>query len=870
MKLRKALSLLIWFVLFSTGLYGQAESKIKMSNLPPLPAMEEGGVSLGFAGMMGGMHQGKVIVAGGANFPSGLPWEGGAKEWHNSIYILDNNSWKLSTQTLPIPLGYGASVSTDKGVLLIGGDNKDQVSKSVFLLVYNSSNNDVDISTYPDLPEPLAYSSAVLEGDYVYVTGGMNGEKSSNSFYRLNIKEKKTWEKLEDFPGEPRALHAMVVQETSHSRNLFLIGGRNQIKGAISKPLAQYLSYDLNKKLWIDKGDVTIDGKPLVVMGAVAEPMGSMHILLYGGSDDLLFTQLETLGQEIAGATNDSLSKNLTEQRDRLLNTHPGFSNEILAFNSITDRWFVYDTLEVNLPVTTLGIKNGNDFLIVSGEISPGIRTPKVYSFSVDEPAHTFGTLNYTVLALYLLISLLIGVYFARKQKSTDDYFVGGGRIPWWASGLSVFGTLLSAITFMAIPAKAFVTDWSFFLLNIAAIAITPLIAFVFIPFFNRLHISTAYEYLEIRFNYLARAIGSISFILFQLGRIGIVLLLPSLAISIVTGISVETCILLMGILCVLYTAFGGIEAVIWTDVLQVIVLMGGSIVAIVWILMHTETSVNEMIAYASEREKFNIINFDFNFTDSTFWVVFIGGLASAMVTQGTDQTIVQRYLTSSSVKDSQKTLYTNALLTLPATIIFFGIGTLLYIFYTEMPDRLSPAISNNDSLFPWYIVKELPVGVSGLLIAGIFSAAMSSISSSLNSVSTAFCNDLYKRYNPKLSDVGMLKVARIVTVFVGIFGVLLALWMANSNIKSLWDQFYRFLGLFTGGLGGMFLLGMLTKRANSTGTLIGLVISGILLWYISVYTSINFLMYSFIGVASCFGFGYVFSLFFKEPKREV
>lgn len=869
MNIRKVVSLLVLIILISTGLYGQEESKIKLSNLPTLPAVEAGSKSLGFAGMMGGVHNGVVIVAGGANFPTGLPWEGGAKVWHNSIYILENDSWRLSSETLPSPLGYGASVSTDKGVLIIGGDNQDQVSSSVSLLSYNQSKSDIEITSYPDLPEPLAYTSAVLEGDYVYVAGGMNAEKSSNSFYRLNLTEKKSWEKLEDFPGEPRALQAMVVQETSHSRNIFLIGGRNQSKGKISTPLTEYLSYDLNKKHWINKGDLKVNGTPRVIMGAVAEPMGSMHVLLYGGSDDLLFTQLETLGQQISQANNDSIAKKLIETRDQILNTHPGFSNEVLAFNSITDKWYVYDTLNVKLPVTTLGIKKDNDFLIVSGEISPGIRTPEVYSLSVDEPAHTFGALNYMVLALYLLISLLIGVYFARKQKSTDDYFVGGGRIPWWASGLSVFGTLLSAITFMAIPAKAFITDWSFFLLNIAAIAITPLIAFLFIPFFNRMHISTAYEYLENRFNYLARAIGSISFILFQLGRIGIVLLLPSLAISIVTGISVETCILLMGLLCVLYTAFGGIEAVIWTDVLQVVVLMGGSIVAIVWILLHTDTPVNEMIAYASEKEKFHIINFDFNFTDSTFWVVFIGGLASAMVTQGTDQTIVQRYLTSSSIKDSQKTLYTNALLTLPATIIFFGIGTLLYIFYTEMPERLSPAISNNDSLFPWYIVKELPVGVSGLLIAGIFSAAMSSISSSLNSVSTAFCNDLYKRYDPKLSDIGMLKIARIVTVFVGIFGVLLALWMANSNIKSLWDQFYRFLGLFTGGLGGMFLLGMLTKRANSTGTLLGLVVSGILLWYISVYTSINFLMYSFIGVASCFGFGYVFSLFFKDKKSQ-
>lgn len=183
------------------------------------------------------------------------------------------------------------------------------------------------------------------------------------------------------------------------------------------------------------------------------------------------------------------------------------------------------------------------------------------------------------------------------------------------------------------------------------------------------------------------------------------------------------------------------------------------------------------------------------------------------------------------------------------------------------MPSKLSPVISNNDSIFPWYIVRELPVGVSGLLVAGIFSAAMSSISSSLNSVSTAFCNDFYKHYKPNIEDISLLKIARLATISTGIIGVLLALWMANSDIKSLWDQFYKFLGLFTGGLGGMFLLGMLTKKANAKGTLIGLVISGVLIWYVSVFTDINFLMYSFLGVTTCFVFGYLFSLIFKDEK---
>ncbi len=867
-KIKNAVILILIVLVYFQSL-GQEVSKLSVVDLPNLPADNTTAESLGYAGMFGGDHNGVFLVAGGANFPNGLPWEGGKKIWSKHIYIFEKEQWRLSQKELPMPLAYSASVVTEKGILCIGGNNDILISNKVFLLAYNVASKKVTILEYPSLPEPLAFASAILVDDFVYVVGGNNMKRSTNSFYRLNLKSKQNWEKLKDFPGVPRSFHCVSVQETSTHKKLFVIGGRNELTGQKSETLTNYLSYDFKEQTWKDEGDLSVDGKVKVLMGASAETMGSMHIMVYGGSDEVLFDELETISIELGASKNDSIINALKNRRDAILNNHAGFSKEILAYNTITKKWFVYDTLSEKIPVTALSFKYKDDFVMVSGEVSPGIRTPKVRTFKIADAAHPFGMINYSVLVLYLLISVLIGLYFARKQKSTDDYFIGGGRIPWWASGLSVFGTLLSAITFMAIPAKAFVTDWAFFFLNITAILITPLIAFVFIPFFNKLKIKTAYEYLEDRFNYKARAFGSLSFILFQLGRIGIVLLLPSLAISIVTGIPVETSILIMGILCIFYTTFGGIEAVIWTDVMQVVVLLGGSVLAVIWIMMHTETSFGDMLAYASEQDKFNIANFEMNFTDSTFWVVFIGGLASAMVTQGTDQTIVQRYLTSSSVKDAQKTLYTNAVLTLPATIIFFGIGTLLFMFYTEMPSKLSPAISNNDSIFPWYIVRELPVGVSGLLVAGIFSAAMSSISSSLNSVSTAYCNDFHLHFKPKISDDKLLRIARIATMTTGVLGVLLALWMAGSNIKSLWDQFYRFLGLFTGGLGGMFLLGMLTKKANSTGTLLGLVVSAILIWYISVFTEINFLMYSFFGVASCFGFGYLFSLIFSSRNDD-
>lgn len=841
---------------------------LEYSNLKDIPTTESAQKSIGYAGMLGGIYQQHIIAAGGANFPDKMPWEGGAKVWHDQIFVYSNGQWVTSNQTLPEPLAYTANVSTEKGIYSIGGNNKNGPNKSVFIFTYDAIQKDVVVKNGPELPQPLANAAAVYFEGYIYLIGGSDVNGSTNLFYRLNLETGTTWEQLADFPGDPRSVHSAVVQDDSFSKKIYVIGGRNEQNGQKSKALSSFISYDLKHSVWEEEGPIEIQGKPRVIMGAAVERSGSMHILVYGGSDEKLFDQIENYTLKASASINDSIKSSLTAKKNAIFKNHPGFQKEVLAFNTMTDTWSVYDTLEDQIPITTLSFKANDRFYIVSGEVAPGVRTPKVYEYHSSKSASTFGWLNYAVIAGYFVVSLGIGLYFSYKQRSTNDYFVGGGRIPWWASGLSVFGTLLSAITFMAIPAKSFTTDWSFFFLNIAAIVVTPVIAYLFIPFFNKLKITTAYEFLEDRFNYTARAFGSLSFILFQLGRIGIVLLLPSLAISIVTGISVETSILIMGIICIVYTTFGGIEAVIWTDVFQVIILMGGSILAVIWILSHTEMPFGDMITYADAKEKFNVIDLSFNFTDSTFWVVFIGGLASAMVSQGTDQTIVQRYLTSSDLKDSRKTLYTNAVLTLPATIIFFGVGTLLFIFYTEMPERLSPGISNNDSIFPWYIVNELPKGISGLLIGGIFSAAMSSISSSLNSVSTAFCNDFYKRFNPKGSDQNLLKVARIATVAIGIFGIMFALWMANSNIKSLWDQFYKFLGLFTGGLGGMFLLGMLTKRANSKGVIIGLVLSALATWFVSMYTDINFLMYSLIGMVSCYVFGYLFSLLFKKPAH--
>ena len=237
--MKKVQNILILILLFVTifPISGQEISKLSTKDLTSLPSEKANVASLGYAGMLGGVNNGVILAAGGANFPNGLPWEGGNKVWSNHLYIFENDQWRLSSTKLPISLGYSASVAIKNGILVIGGNNETITTDKVLLLSYNRSTKEVEVSEYPSLPEPLAFSSAVLVDDFVYVIGGKNATNSINSFYRFNLKEGDKWEELTDFPGAPRALHTTAVQETQTNKKLFVIGGRNQNKGEKSETL---------------------------------------------------------------------------------------------------------------------------------------------------------------------------------------------------------------------------------------------------------------------------------------------------------------------------------------------------------------------------------------------------------------------------------------------------------------------------------------------------------------------------------------------------------------------------------------------------------------------------------------------------------
>ena len=480
-----------------------------------------------------------------------------------------------------------------------------------------------------------------------------------------------------------------------------------------------------------------------------------------------------------------------------------------------------------------------------------------------------FATLDYIAIILYFLVLVYMGIYFARREKSADDFFIAGRRIPWWAAGISIFGTQLSAITFLAVPAKAFAEDWVYFLVNMTIIMVAPIVIYLYLPFFRKLNITSAYEYLEKRFNLGVRIFGSLAFLLFQIGRMGIVLYLPAIVLTTATGINIYICILVMGILATVYTALGGIEAVIWTDVLQVVVLVGGALFSFFLMAMKIEGGLGTIISTGLAENKFHIFNWTWDVTVDAVWIVIIGNIFANAVPYTTDQTVIQRYLTTPTQKQAARAIWTNAALTLPASLLFFGLGTALFVFYQTHPQLLDPNIQT-DAIFPFFIVQNLPAGIVGIVVAGIFAASMSSLDSSLNSMATVVITDYYLRLRRRSKKTNTLKIARWLTMIFGFFGTGTALLLATFNISSLLDAFREILGLFGGSLAGLFALGILTRRTTGTGALIGAVSSAVILWFVKSYTEIHFFLYAAIGTLSCFLIGYFASYLFKDQKENL
>lgn len=533
------------------------------------------------------------------------------------------------------------------------------------------------------------------------------------------------------------------------------------------------------------------------------------------------------------------------------------------TFHTITSAWMTLADTQAAAPSTIAGIGNGLAWADADGNLQ---------RFEMQGSKHLLRWLDWAVIVVYLAAMLGIGAwfYFQEKHGSTSDFFVGGRSIPFWAAGVSLYATNTSSISFIAIPAKAFETNWQYLTNNLIAVVGLIFVAIWIVPLLRRLDLMSVFSYLETRFHPAIRMLASALCIVMQIGsRMSVILFLPALAISTITGLDVVWSIMMMGIFTIIYTTMGGMKAVIWTDFVQVFVMFGGAIFAIGYIIYQINGGVPEFVATAMAENKTQLFDFSFDLTKATVWGFIFLVLFDVVLTFPKDQVLMQRVLSTKSDKEAGRSVWTFAAMMIPGGFIFYGIGTALWVYYRDNPERMNPLLPI-DATFPLFIAAELPPGVTGLIIAGIFAAAMSTLSSIINSVSTLASVDFYEKLKKNPTPKQSVRFAEWIGVLVGLIAIGIALVMSRYDIHSLFDVSIELAGLLGGGFAGAYTLGMFTRRANSQGVAIGVAGSialTLLCWSMDL---VHPYFYLAISIFLCIVIGYVASLFFPAPNRSL
>jgi len=727
-------------------------------------------------------------------------------------------------------------------VIVIGGFKSQIASNAVFVLSADSQ----QWTELTQLQNHVYGGDAVSTADGITCIGGYKDGELSKEVVRYSIEEGKL--RTEQMPDLPIAISG--VKAAHVSGRIYAVGS----EAAFSLDL---LASDLN---WhkLEKWQPT-EAKVI----AAAAVSGSLFIftqndgfkvLRLSGSND--FEQL--------GETDYDLSDMIAApcgMAHVVFISKTAKSKDILAYHTITNKWVVLG--ELPQAVTAAGIV----FDDVKFDI---IGTDSAITVTAITPATKYGWIDHSVVAFFMLGMLFVGAYLAKREKSSEDYFRGGKRIPWWASGLSLFATGSSAITLMAMPGKAFATNWVYLTVTIySVITILPLAVFLYMPIARRLEVSTANEYLERRFNIFLRMAGSIIWSLLQmLGRMAAIMILPAIAISSITGIAIETSIIVMGAVTTCYVFLAGLEGVIWTDVLQAIVMIFAVFTCAVWALTGLDMDASQ--AWTSIQSAHKLHMFDWNVTllEPCVMILFLNILINTLAMIG-DQNFIQRVQCTPNEKEAKKAVITSVIVSVPLNTILFTLGTVLFLFYLEKPEMLSPAVKS-DGIFPLFAAQNLPVGLAGLVIAAILAATMSTLSSAINGVANLGVEDFYRRFKKDASDRSCVFLGRALTVGLGVFGTVAALFLAKTDLSSIWDLFMMILGLLLGAITGIYSLGIFTKRANSTGAIIGVISSLGATYYVMNYTHLHFLAYPIVGVVACYVVGYLTSIMIPTKQKDI
>jgi SSS family transporter len=547
-----------------------------------------------------------------------------------------------------------------------------------------------------------------------------------------------------------------------------------------------------------------------------------------------------------------------------LVNDSRGQSH-LETFHTISSAWASFtNTAHANTTATTPW---GNGLLLAQS--TDGARTT-FEAAELQSSPRRLQPVDWIIVAVYLGSMLSLGVFFYLRSKrgSTADFFVGNRSIPFWAAGVSIFATNTSSISYIATPAKAFETDWQYMTGKVVTVIGLMFVAVWVVPVLRRLSLVSVFNYLEMRFNGTIRMLASALCMAMHVGsRMSVVLFLPALAISTITGTDVVWSILLMGVCTIIYTTMGGMRAVVWTDFVQVIVLMGGALFAIGYVFHSLGSTAIYETAMAYDKTR--MLNFSLDLTQPTVWGFILLILFDTVLTFPKDQVLMQRTLATSSDKNAGRSIWIFAAVLLPGGLIFYVIGTVLFAYYKAHPDRLDPLLPI-DATFPLFIAAELPTGVTGLIIAGIFAAAMGTLSSTINSVATLLSVDFYEKLAKNPTQRNSVRFAEWMSVVIGLVGIGLALLLSLYDIHSLLDLTIELAGLLGGGFAGAYTLGMFTKRANSGGVAIGIataIVVTLTAWSLRL---VHPYFYLGISIMVCIIVGYLASYLFPAPSRSL
>lgn len=729
-----------------------------------------------------------------------------------SVYSLEQNAsrWSIIGE-LNEARSNGSSAMHGDSLVLVGGTISGSATNRVTRLTVTE--NGLTIEELPPLPNSLIAPAAIVNSGKLIVAGGTTDGTdagATNIVFSLNLAiENASWETNDSWNGTPR--HSAFLVKSVET--ISLIGGIE----SDGSPANSNFSYHENYG-WSETSSTQPEG---VISSAVK--LGDSHAAV------------------IVQNTSTTASGYL--------------------YHTIGNTWISLGKEFENLPTETQLISGGTDFILLSNNIATKV--------TFGNPDTNYGWWDHISVAIYFALMIYVGVHFSKKKSTSKDFFRGVSKIPWWATGMSLFATGASAMSLMAMPGKSFSSNWTFFAISIYTIIALPLSMFLLAPLIRKLNFGTAFEYLEHRFGLSIRLLGSAIFAIGQiLGRMGTVLLLPSFALEAIAGIPMAFSVPVMGLVTIAYTYLGGLAAVIWTDTIQGFVMIAAVAGCLILVLFKIEMPASEIWATLEGQSKLHIFDWGASITQENVLTVFLGIATLTLLGIG-DQNYVQRVQCSRTLADTKKAIATQMGIAVPINLLLFALGTALFLFYKQQPAELNP-IMRNDGIFPFFAAQQLPPGISGLVIAALLAATMSTVSSSICSVSNLAVDDFYKRFSRNPSEAKAISVGRVTTLIVGLFGIASAFYLTSFETPSIWDLFLRVASIISATTLGTFALGLFTKRSNEIGTLAGIVTGMAVTYLIAKDETIIFWLYPIFGSLVTFGVGYIVSLATGGNKKDI